>query len=309
VHVDIYLPFLVAALAGQLARPLAERLDPRQASWLLAGSAVLLAGCTTAALGMLTLVGLAGVPALARLGDLSPAAMRRHDPTSQLVALAAGLLLGAVLVGMAAVVWRRAGALYAAYRQARRYRCAGTVVVVSDPSPDAFTLPGRPGRIVVSTGMLAALTGAERRVLLAHERTHLRHRHHLFLAATRLATAASPLLWPLDTAVAYAVERWADETAARAVGDRRVAAGAVGKAALVRARAGRPGAAGTLGIGGALPGGAGPVPRRVAALLAGPPARQLPLVLGILAVLAATGLCTLEAATDARVLFELAQHR
>lgn len=66
--------------------------------------------------------------------------------------------------------------------------------------------------------------------------------------------------------MAYTAERWADEEAARTVGDRRVVATAIGKAALVSR--GTPVA--TL-AGLAAP---GPVPRRVAALLGPAPATR-----------------------------------
>ncbi|MEU1025692.1 M56 family peptidase, partial [Streptomyces sp. NPDC005904] len=71
---------------------------------------------------------------------------------------------------------------------------------------------------------------------------------------------------PLRTSVAFTAERWADETAALAVRDRRVVARAIGKAALVSRGAPEPALAGF-----AAP---GPVPRRVAALLAPPPAAR-----------------------------------
>ena len=83
--------------------------------------------------------------------------------------------------------------------------------------------------------MLDALDPDERRVLLAHERAHARSHHYLFTALTYLAAAANPLLRPVAAAVTYTVERWADETAARDCGDRRLAARAIGKAALAAA--------------------------------------------------------------------------
>jgi hypothetical protein len=136
------------------------------------------------------------------------------------------------------------------------------LAVLPDDAAYAYALPGargKPGRIVVSTGMLACLTDAERRVLLAHERAHLRDRHDRYLMAAALVACAHPLLRPLGAAIGYTVERWADESAAADVGDRRVAALAVGKAALVARAAPAPG----------IPAFAapGPVPRRVAALL------------------------------------------
>jgi len=68
--------------------------------------------------------------------------------------------------------------------------------------------------------MLRALSGPERRVLLAHERAHAAWNHYLFTTAARLAAAANPLLRPLAAEVGYTVERWADERAASLTGDR-----------------------------------------------------------------------------------------
>jgi len=43
VRLFVYLPLLVPALAALAARPLADRLEPRQATWLLTTAAVILA--------------------------------------------------------------------------------------------------------------------------------------------------------------------------------------------------------------------------------------------------------------------------
>ncbi len=185
------------------------------------------------------------------------------------------------------------------------------LVVVDEPAAEAYAIPGLPGRIVISTGMLAALDPAEHEVLLAHERAHLRHHHHLFVAFTQLAAAANPLLRPLATTVSYTVERWADESSATCVGDRRRVAHTVGKAALAaqrtRARTRIPAAA--LGLLGRLaPNGPGPVPRRVASLLAPPVQnRALPLI-AIAGLPLATGLCAAEAVHDLEALLELVKH-
>jgi hypothetical protein len=93
----------------------------------------------------------------------------------------------------------------------------------------------------VTAGMREALDHAGRAALLAPERAHLAGFHHLYTSAARLAAAANPLLRPAARAVEYTVERWADEEAAAAVGDRRLVAHAIGRAALAanprRARA------------------------------------------------------------------------
>ena len=94
------------------------------------------------------------------------------------------------------------------------------------------------GRIVVSTSMLAVLSASERRALIAHEESHLRHRHWLYLHLVQIAGAANPMLRPVTTAIRHGVERWADEDAAVSVDDRRLVAHALARAAL--ATVGRP---------------------------------------------------------------------
>ena len=109
------------------------------------------------------------------------------------------------------------------------------LAVLDDAAPDALALPGRPGSIVVTSGMLRALSPAERDVLLAHERSHLRWSHWAFRLLTRGGAALNPAARILVRHCDQALERWADEDAARAVGDRRVAADAVARAALAAA--------------------------------------------------------------------------
>lgn len=182
-------------------------------------------------------------------------------------------------------------------------------VVVDDRAPDAYALPGLPGRIVVSTGMLHTLDETEHTILLAHEHAHLTAHHYAFVAAAQLGAAANPLLRPFANATTYTIERWADENAARATGDRRRVARTVGKAALAAHRTPGPvratGAA--LGILGRRQRGnrlasAGPVPRRVAALVAPPPGRHPALPAATATVLAAALAATAEAAHDLHVL-------
>ncbi len=64
----LYLPLVMPALAGAAARPLAARLEPRLATWLLTSATVALAGCSTAALALLAAFAAARTPALAALG-------------------------------------------------------------------------------------------------------------------------------------------------------------------------------------------------------------------------------------------------
>lgn len=117
-------------------------------------------------------------------------------------------------------------------RSLRAPRGERGVTVVSSDEAVAFALPGRPGRVVVSTGMLRTLDAQERRVLIAHEHAHLRRHHHRYVRSTQLAAAVFPWLVPLNAKVRYTTERWADEDAARIVGDRTLVARAIARAAL-----------------------------------------------------------------------------
>jgi hypothetical protein len=143
--------------------------------------------------------------------------------------------LAVVVVALGAAVVRALRSLTDLVRGARACGrlepVAGDLVVLDDPDPVAYAVAGRPGRIVVSTAMLARLTAEQRRALIAHEAAHLRHRHHLYVHLTRLAAAANPLLRPVVGTVAAGIERWADEDAAVEVGSRTVTAHALVRAA------------------------------------------------------------------------------
>jgi hypothetical protein len=106
------------------------------------------------------------------------------------------------------------------------------VQVLESDQPVAYALPGKPGQIVISTSMLHALDRQERRVLLAHERSHLRRHHHRYIRATEFAVAVMPFLHPLNARLRFTIERWADEDAAQEVGDRALVASAIARAAL-----------------------------------------------------------------------------
>ena len=310
--VGVYLPLLLPVLFAPCARPLSARLDPRHATWLLTLASVVLAGCSTLVLGLLAASALVRVPLIASLGHFSLAILGREDTSAVVVAVLAGVLLGATTVAAGLFATRRGHALADAYREAADLPGRHQTVVVDDSSADAYALPGRPGRIVVTAGMLAALDEPGRAALLAHERAHLSGYHYLFTTAARLAATVNPILRPVATAVEYTVERWADEHAADVVGDRRLVARTIGRAALAAkangSRRAVPAALGAVFSGASLrPRAAvGPVPRRVAALLAPPPPRRVLLLAAGIAVLALTGACALEAADGLQDLLSLA---
>lgn len=283
--VFVYLPLVLPLTALPIARLAEQHLHPRRAARLLTTVAVILASCSLVCLGLLVVVGTAQLPGNPLPDGWSDAEVREAVPHDAFAGKASILALVLVTAACGFTVHRH-------YRfRARAHRAlaglpGGDVAVLPDDVPYAYALPGSPGRVMVSTALLASLEPAEHRALFAHERAHLAGHHHRLLLATRLAGCVNPLLWPLLGALVYSTERWADEEAARVTGDRRLTARAVGRAALVS----RP-----------VPGGAafaafaaaGPVPRRVAALLGPvPPDRGWPPALtpaGVAALVAAAG--------------------
>ena len=114
-----------------------------------------------------------------------------------------------------------------------RHDHPGAVEIASYTQPFAYTLPGRGGHVVVSSGLLELLDDDEQHVVLAHEHAHARHRHDRYVLIGQLASVNLPLLRPLLRRLQFSLERWADESAVNAAGgDRRFVARTLGKVAL-----------------------------------------------------------------------------
>lgn len=94
--------------------------------------------------------------------------------------------------------------------------------IIDHPAPAAYCLPGARSVTVLSEGMIALLSPQELQAVIAHERAHLRQKHHLLLDAFRSWKRALPW-FPIATraqdAVALLVEMLADDTARRTSGD------------------------------------------------------------------------------------------
>ncbi|WP_051950969.1 M56 family metallopeptidase [Actinacidiphila yeochonensis] len=260
-------PALVVTFLVLAAPAAARRMPPRTATWILASVAVLGAGTWLTVLGMLGVTRIGEIPQIAQIGRWSPHALAAHSPVDRPVATLSVLAAALGLAVTVCAAGRRLTLLADARRKGRALPTAGDLAVLDDPVPSAFALPGTPGRVVVSSGMLRVLNPGEREALLAHERAHLAHRHHLFLLAFQAVAAGNPLLRPLARAGTFALERWADEEAVTVVRDRRLVARAIARAALAGTASPRWAPAAT----------GGPVPQRVSALLAPPvPARRAP---------------------------------
>jgi len=249
---------------------------PDHGAVILALSAIMAAATTVLLLLLVAGPVVAQIPLVARLGGWAPQRLRAVDDvptwlgTACLLVAVASILAGA----------RRLALELAALARARRLvRGSPTrLVVLDDPAVGAFAVPVRPGRIVVSAGLLRRLDPAERRALLAHETSHLDHHHGALAAAGRVAAAMNPLLSAVAQVAAHACERWADEDAAAAVGDRTVAARAVAVAALHGSRGSG------LPVGGVAAAG-GRVTQRVTALLATPPRQRLAPVFSLIVMM------------------------
>lgn len=270
------LPVAAAGGFGLLAPLLTARMRPRTATWLLSVGSLTLAASTMVVLG-LVVVSVAGtLPAIGWLGHYSASRLAAREPFDPRTAAGAGAVLAGVTGLAGYVLLRRGRRLLAAWVTA--WRCGTPLVVLPDPGLQAFAVPGWPGRIVTTRGLLQACPPGERRAVFAHEQAHLDGRHDLHLTAVALAAAVNPLLCPTLRAARFATERWADEAAATATGDRRTVAEAVLR---VAAGAPRP-ASGLLTL--AL--GSDSAERRVRRLLAAPP-RATPASTAVLGMLAA----------------------
>jgi Zn-dependent protease with chaperone function len=298
VHYSVYAGLAFAALFGLVAPVIARRVSPAIATWLVSTGAVVSALSGVGALALLAMTLIGQNPAIAAEGHWSIATLRSADPVRWPVAAAALGLLGLGLTRCLWVTVRRGQALAAAHRVNRRVGDTGSdLVVLPGTSADAYAVPGRPGRVFVTRGMLALLTRDECDVMLAHERSHLRHHHHWHRTVVLVASALNPLLVTLPRTQAWLTERWADEDAARGK-DRALVAAALSHAASAQ-RSGRE-------RGAALALTSNAVDARVAAMLTEPP-RWHPLLLAatvLILVLSVSG--TFDGLTDEARLFHVA---
>jgi Zn-dependent protease with chaperone function len=288
--VAIYLPLILGLPLLLTARWIAERGAPGPAARGLAAVAAIAALSSTWSLILLALTLLDDVPPLAAL-DANPA-LDLPEPVPGPIALIAAVLLAGGGFRLLRDLRRRLGT----HRELRAAGVPEAGLVVADwETPLAVAVPGRPGHLLVTTGILRALDDDERRVLFAHERAHLSHHHHRLVTLTAAAAALNPLLIPVREAVAYLVERWADEDAATTVGDRDLTAQAVARAALATVTPAPPA---TLGMTG------GTAVHRVEALAMPAPARRGRRLVGPLLIatgcLAAITVATVEFVAVAR---------
>lgn len=162
---------------------------------------------------------------LSAANPFAAGAVTTEVPTLLLLVLP-GVLTLALGTGVVAQMIRRTQrsreAARALRRGAQQCRLLGHEVTVLDAGhPLALSFPARHGGIMLSSAALKALDAEELAAVLAHERAHVRQRHHLVSALSASSTVF--LRWvPLVAAAANALPHYleiaADNQARRQVG-------------------------------------------------------------------------------------------
>ncbi|MBN9098216.1 MAG: M48 family metalloprotease [Pseudonocardia sp.] len=308
-RLDVYVPVLAALLMGVAVRPLARLLPPGIGFRVLVAVGLISAAGWVWTLGLLAWTAVGQIPLVARYGGWSVPVLQADNPVAAPIAYTAAAALAVVTVLVARASIRRLRAVAHSWKLARSLAPAGggELVVLPDPTVEAFALPSFDrrcrGHIVVTAGMLRALDPAERRVLFAHERAHLDGAHHWWLLAAQLTAAANPFLVRLPATVDHLLERAADETAATAVTDRCLAARALARAGLAALH--HPPAP-ARGIALAYTGST--TEARITALLAPPPQSHRALLAILVMTVALVVVSAADAGRDLETLFELAMH-
>lgn len=226
---------IACVIVGSSAPALVRRMRPRQAVVLVTAASLTVSVAGGFALTAVAVGVVAGLSSVAADGHWSAAVIRAEVPIPVWLGIAAAATVSVLLLRAAVRTVTITGAMIRAERLCRELRTgAGPIVIVDDNSADAYTVAGLRGCVVICRRLLRQLSNEERRVLTGHELSHLNNRHHLFVHVADIAVAANPLLGPVSAAVRLGVERWADEDAAAALGDRRRAGRALARVALLR---------------------------------------------------------------------------
>ena len=195
------------------------------AGWADRSPRLAIAGWQAASAGVLISVVLAGLALLVPAGAVAQGLAAMLDACAATIAAVyrSPGRLAAVLAGvlLASGVTLRLGWVAARtslrHRQERRRLRAAILadarpelslgaVVLSSEHAAAFCLPGRRRTVVVTTAALDSLSADELAAVLAHERAHLRGRHHLAVGAARVLDRAFPRV-PLFSRGRAQVER------------------------------------------------------------------------------------------------------
>ncbi len=223
-----YAVLLLTAGPGALARARWPEGAPRLAiaAWFaLTGSAVASVLAGGLALMVPTVRVSADLAGLLAACVMALRAQYAHPGGAALTGAGAVLALAV----LARITWCTARALAQAAGERRRHRLRLSLVARPDPrlgavivrhhEPAAYCLPGNRSSIVVTTGAIGALDEGQLRAVLAHERAHLRGRHHLLVNIAGALNASFPRVPAFRIAreqVARLAELRADDVASAA---------------------------------------------------------------------------------------------
>lgn len=224
-------------LAGYVGLLLFAAARLRRAGWVDRAPLLGLAAWCALSTGLVLAIGLSGVvlmvPTLAWTPDLAmlfracalELRAQYNAPGGGLAGMIGQVAVAAVVVRL---VHQVGAAQLSAVRHRRRQRNLLALVARRDTGLDAlivdhdvaaaYCLPGRWRQVVLTSAALDALDDEQVRAVLAHERAHLRGRHHLILALVIGVQRALPFLYVLRHAreeVTRLVEIAADDAASR----------------------------------------------------------------------------------------------
>lgn len=148
-----------------------------------------------------------------------------HGPVPVWLTAAAATVIGAASHRTALTVLRHRD-------EVRTWANGDALRIVESASCHAFAVDTARPTVVLTSGLVDLLDASEVRAVVAHEVSHLSHRHRDLRASARIATAMCPILVTANRELQHLLERWADEDAARSVSDRRVVATAIARTSL-----------------------------------------------------------------------------
>jgi hypothetical protein len=180
-------------------------------------------GCVLYALP--TVLRAAGVPALAAMCERALRLFRPGTPAAGWAASAAAVGI-ATLSGLGRIHARRECRAARAEPWLGEHRRLGGHELVILPTDRilAVSVAGAPGQILISRGLVEALSAEQLEMVLSHEVAHLDLDHERTLRLAAALDHGFAFFWPLrrsTQALRTALERWADEVAAGTLPARR----------------------------------------------------------------------------------------
>lgn len=208
---------------GRVGRRMAPQEWARLVIWSLATGAVALE-LALILVGLPTVARSVGVPQLASACERMAGGLAPGGPVvGWFAAGSATLVLGfAARAALRARRSRRGLRIESTLGEHRDHNSYELVVLPTE-RVIAVSVPGNPGQIVVSDGLVRSLSPEAFEVVLRHEEAHLAWRHGRYLVAASMVESSLgivPLVRRSAAILRLAVERWADEDAAMSVGSR-----------------------------------------------------------------------------------------